>query len=116
MPNTCRTDTFMSGKPEISCLLIVAAVVITPPRSRAFPKPDIHVWLRMGASNKPSRERGRAEARPQIKVPLVFHKDRHGTQFLEGCPANHAAFSLGLGTSRNARSGWCGTFHAARYL
>src|SRR6185312_3882408 len=42
MPKTCRTDTFMSGKPEISRALVVAAVVIIPPRSRAFPKPDIY--------------------------------------------------------------------------
>src|SRR6202158_451000 len=45
MPKTCRTDTFMSGRPVIagaedSCTLVVAAVVINPPRSRAFPKPD----------------------------------------------------------------------------
>jgi spore germination cell wall hydrolase CwlJ-like protein len=28
---------------------LVAAVVINPPRSRAFPKPDFGAWLRMRA-------------------------------------------------------------------
>src|SRR6202142_384032 len=48
MPNTCRTDTFMSGKPAGSCALVMAAVVINPPRSRALPKPDLR-WLQIGA-------------------------------------------------------------------
>ena len=53
MPNTCRTDTFMSGKPEISFALVVAAVVITPPRSvPGVPETDMQAWLRMGASNR----------------------------------------------------------------
>src|SRR5262249_16768351 len=41
MPKTCRTDTFMSGIPTGSSILVMAAVVIHPPRSRAFPKPDL---------------------------------------------------------------------------
>jgi len=28
----------------------MAAVVINPPRSRAFPKPAFAIWLRMGLS------------------------------------------------------------------
>src|SRR5207302_1374461 len=41
MPKTCRTDTFISGKPTGSLTWLMAAVVINPPRSRAFPKPDL---------------------------------------------------------------------------
>src|SRR5579862_9545422 len=41
MPKTCRTDTFMSGIPTGSSILVMAAVVIHPPGSRAFPKPDL---------------------------------------------------------------------------
>src|SRR6516225_2698761 len=92
MPNTCRTDTFISGKPETSCALVWTAVVINPPRSRAFPKPDFEFWLRMWASKQISREHGPEEARPRIKVLLFFHRDRYGTRFLEGCPAETAAF------------------------
>src|SRR3954451_16821037 len=42
----------MSGRPAgattESCTLVVAAVVINPPRSRVLPEPDL-LWLRMGA-------------------------------------------------------------------
>src|SRR4029078_1338453 len=80
MPNTCRTDTFMSGKPAGSSILVIAAVVINPPRSRAFPKPDLQYgcgWVLA----KSIREQGSAEARGPIKVPLDIHKDRHGPGF-----------------------------------
>jgi hypothetical protein len=40
----------MSGNPVGSCALVVAAVVINPPGSRAFPETRFAVWLRMGAS------------------------------------------------------------------
>src|SRR4051794_11346902 len=47
-----------------------------------------------GGWNKPSREQGPAEARRAIKVPLLYHRDRHSSRILEGCPANHAALLL----------------------
>src|SRR4051812_47862045 len=75
MPNTCRTDTFMSGKPAGSCALVMAAGVISPPRARGPPKPDLR-WLRMGCCSEPIREQRPAEARGTIKVPLRYHQDR----------------------------------------
>src|ERR1700745_3460301 len=93
MPNTCRTDTFMSGIPAGSSIRVMAAVVINPPWSRSIPKPDLRRGLRMWAWIQTSREQRQAEARPPIKVPLPFHLDRPETQFLEGCPAESAAFS-----------------------
>src|ERR1700740_1923306 len=93
MPNTCRTDTFMSGKPVTSGDLVMAAVVINPPRVPGVPETSFAVWLRMGAFRNPSREKRPAEARRLIKVPLPYHQDRGWTRFLEGCPANHAVLS-----------------------
>ncbi|MGY4423604.1 hypothetical protein ACVWY2_006053 [Bradyrhizobium sp. JR6.1] len=46
-----------------------------------------------GATHKPSREHRPAEAHGQIKVPLLYHKDRRETRFLEGCSANPAVLS-----------------------
>src|SRR5215213_2097853 len=90
MPNTCRTDTFISGKPAGSCALVMAAVVINPPRSRALPETRFAEWLRMGCLSEPIREQPLAEARRLIKVPMRYHQDRRWPRFLEGCPANHA--------------------------
>src|ERR1700681_4697701 len=89
MPKTCRTDTFMSGKPAGSWTLVMAAVVINPPGSRALPKPDCGVAAD-GCWAEPIRERPLEEACAPIKVPLSYHQDRHWARFLEGCPANHA--------------------------
>jgi hypothetical protein len=36
----------------------MAGVVINPPRSRALPKPDFAVWLRMGANRNVSESDG----------------------------------------------------------
>src|ERR1700730_10694081 len=110
MPNTCRTDTFMSGNPTGSSILVMAAVVINPPGSRAIPKPSFAVWLRMGAKNDPIREQRSAEARPPIKVPLLYHLDRGWARFLEGCPANHAVLSR-TGSGRGARDGLFSSGH-----
>src|SRR5580692_11750011 len=71
MPNTCRTDTFMSGKPAGSCALVMAAVVINPPRSRALPKPDLR-WLRMGAEINLSESNGRQKPGAQSKFRCVI--------------------------------------------
>src|ERR1700730_7799029 len=93
MPNTCRAATFMSGKPAGSSILVMAAVVINPPRSRALPETEICDMAADGGLPEPIRERGLAEARGPIKVPLRYHQDRYGPRFLEGCPANHAVLS-----------------------
>src|SRR5581483_6367000 len=93
MPKTCRTDTFMSGKPAGSSTLVMAAVVINPPRSRGtFAKPDVGVWLRMGYLTKPIRAQRIAEARRPSGLPLLCHKDRQQTRFLKGCSANSVSF------------------------
>ena len=86
MPNTCRTDTFMSGKPVIagaddSCTLVVAAVVINPPRSRAFPKPDLRTWLRMGAGRNLSESRGSQKPAAQSKFRRFIIKIGAGPGF-----------------------------------
>src|SRR3954453_21841667 len=87
MPNTCRTDTFMSGIPAGSWALVMAAVVINPPRSRTLPKPDLQIgcgWV----LQEPIREQRPAEARGTMKVPMRYHQDRCLRRFLEGSPAN----------------------------
>src|SRR5947199_8279528 len=99
MPNTWRTDTFMSGKPAGSAVLVMAAVVINPPRSRAFPKPDLRIWLRMGAiGNLADRSRRQKPAASKVacKVPSYFHQDRVRRRFLEGCPANQRVLAVVL--------------------
>src|ERR1700676_939177 len=83
----------MSGKPAGSWTLLMAAVVITPPRSRPIPNPDCGVAAD-GCWAEPIRERPLEEACAPIKVPLSYHQDRHWARFLEGCPANHAILSL----------------------
>src|SRR6202161_4495429 len=80
MPNTCRTDTFMSGKPAGSCALVMAAVVINPPRSRALPKPDLR-WLRMGAGINLSESNGRQKPAAQSKFRCVIIKIGAGLGF-----------------------------------
>src|SRR3979411_3166533 len=105
----------MSGRPAgaapaDSCTLVMAAVVINPPRSRMLPKPD----LRHGCGwvlTEPIREPRLDEARRAIKVPSLFHQDRRGLRFLEGCPANHAALAaragrFSKGRLRQAWPGW----------
>src|ERR1700738_2895665 len=81
-----------AGAPADSCTLVMAAVVINPPRSRMLPKPD----LRHGCGwvlTEPIREPRLDEARGAIKVPSLFHQDRCALRFLEGCPANHAVLA-----------------------
>src|ERR1700694_146449 len=80
----------MSGKPAGSCTLVMAAVVINPPRSRTLPKPDLRRGCGWGLC-EPIREQRPAEARGSIKVPLRYHQDRGWLRILVGCPANHAA-------------------------
>src|ERR1700722_485550 len=84
MPNTCRTDTFMSGKPAgapaDSCALVMAAVVISPPRSRALPKPDLR-WLRMGAGINLSESNGRQKPAAQSKFRCIIIKIGAGLGF-----------------------------------
>src|ERR1700733_14263240 len=112
MPNTCRTDTFMSGIPAGSCGLVMAAVVINPPRSRTLPKPDSCNgcgWV----LKEPMREQRPAEARGPIKVPVRYHQDRGWPRFLEGCPANHAVLSPDNWPPR-AKQDFDGTFHCSR--
>src|ERR1700730_15414393 len=99
MPNTCRTETFMSGRPvmpgaEDSCTLVVAAVVINPPRSGRSRKQIFANMAADGCWSEPIREQDVAEARGPIKVPLLYHQDRGWCRFLEGCPANHAVLSF----------------------
>src|SRR5665213_252748 len=73
MPNTCRTDTFMSGKPAGSCALVMAAVVINPPRSRTLPKPDLR-WPRMGAGANLSESNDWQKPAAQSKFRCVIIK------------------------------------------
>src|SRR6202453_5482730 len=82
MPNTCRTDTFMSGKPAGSCALVMAAVVINPPRSGGLPKPDLR-WLRMGAVINLSESNGRQKPTAQSKFRCVIIKIGAGLCFWE---------------------------------
>src|SRR4051812_35858442 len=107
MPNTCRTDTFMSGKPAGSSSLVMAAVVINPPRSRALPKPDLLTWLRMGAVRNLAERSGRqkpAASKVPCKVPSHYHQDRRLQRFLEGCPANQRVLATVL-PDRAAQTG-----------
>src|ERR1039457_5529957 len=80
MPNTCRTDTFMSGKPAGSCALVMAAVVLNPPRSRALPQPDLR-WLRMGAGANLSESNGWQKPAAQSKFRCVIIKIGIGPGF-----------------------------------
>src|ERR1700730_9168489 len=74
MPNTCRTDTFMSGKPAGSCTLVMAAVVIDPPRARALPKPDLRNWLRIVACRNLAESNGWQKPAAQSKFRCVIIK------------------------------------------
>src|SRR6266700_5051272 len=72
MPNTCRTDTFISGNPVISCALVVAAVVINPPRSRAFPKPDLRHGCGCGLEISLAESFGRQKSAIRSKFRCLF--------------------------------------------
>src|SRR6202035_1657656 len=72
MPNTCRTDTFISGKPVISCALVMAAVVINPPRSRAFPKPDLRYGCGYGLEFSLAESNGRQKSAIRSKFRCLF--------------------------------------------
>src|ERR1700738_5733322 len=99
-----------AGAPADSCTLVMAAVVINPPRSRMLPKPDLRHGCG-GVLTEPIREPRLDEARAAIKVPSLFHQDRHGLRFLEGCPANHAVLAGQPGCFD--RTGLDGTFRPA---
>src|SRR6267142_5917951 len=72
MPKTCRTDTFMSGKPAGSETLLMAAVVINPPRSRAFPETRSVEWLRMRANVNLAESTGRQKPAAQSKFRCLI--------------------------------------------
>src|SRR5438552_18804363 len=72
MPKTCRTDTFMSGNPTGSSLLVMAAVVINPRRPRTFSETELLNWLRMGAGTSLAESKGRQKPAAQSKYRCVF--------------------------------------------
>src|ERR1700710_2803607 len=74
MPNTCRTDTFMSGMPTGSCDLVMAAVVINPPRSRAFPKPALRYGCGWGLFGTLAESNGRQKPAAQSKFRCLIIK------------------------------------------
>src|SRR6266436_2383431 len=71
----------MSGKPACSWTLVMAAVVINPPRSRTLPKPDLRHWLRMGAGVNLAESKGRQKPTAQSKFHHVIIKIGAGPGF-----------------------------------
>src|SRR5271168_3168660 len=81
----------MSGKPAGSCALVMAAVVISPPRSRALPKPDLR-WLRMGAGANLSESNGGQKPAAQSKFRCVIIKIGVGRGFWKAAPRIRPSF------------------------
>src|SRR3979411_3138576 len=69
----------MSGRPAgagpaDSCTLVVAAVVINPPRSRTLPKPDLRNGCGLGARRTLAEGNGWEKAAAQSKFHCVIIK------------------------------------------
>src|ERR1700744_879527 len=64
----------MSGKPTGSWVLVVAAVVISPPGPRAIPKPDFAHWLRMGALRNLAESKGRQKPKTPSQARSKFRR------------------------------------------
>src|ERR1700753_1186148 len=62
----------MSGKPTGSWVLVVAAVVISPPGPRAIPKPYFAHWLRMGAFRNLAESKGRQKPKTPSQAQSKF--------------------------------------------
>src|ERR1700689_4659475 len=73
----------MSGKPTGAWVLVMAAVVISPPGSRAFPKPDFAVWLRMGGFRNLAESNGRQNPTAESKFHCLIIKIGVGRGFWE---------------------------------
>src|ERR1700710_2162402 len=63
----------MSGRPTGSCFLVMAAVVINPPRVPDAPETRFAVWLRMGAlRNLSESNRGQKPAMPSKFLCVII--------------------------------------------
>ena len=115
MPNTCRTDTFMSGKPAGSCALVMAAVVISPPRSRALPKPDLRCGCGWVLAANLSESNGRQKPAAQSKFRCVIIKIGAGPGFWKAALRITPYFRRdNLPSARHGEPD--GTFHLYREL
>src|SRR5580698_1056672 len=96
----------MSGKPTGAWVLVMAAVVISPPGSRAFPKPDFAVWLRMGAFRNLAESNGRQKPTAQSKFRCFIIKIGTNRDFWKAALRITPYFCRGPARRDPGQGGW----------
>jgi hypothetical protein len=100
MPNTCRTDTFMSGIPAGSWVLVMAAVVINPPRLRGAPETRFTGVAADGFAQRNLSESGNGKKpAPQSKFRWTFMEIVAGHDFWKAALQILPAFRRGAASA-----------------